>query len=298
MPLFCRHNRLTANCPICSRELEAERKAHAPSRPARKPAERRTRTTTARRGASRAPGGLVTRRLARAQDDGYRNLLVPGLRATADAERLAGALTGALLRLEPPGPYDELVTEPDLEQATWLAFLLALAPDEEAVVALLEAPPAWTDADAVLPDWAARPATAYRAWAQRAGSQAAGITGEPDWTPERRFARAFERLALPGFNRAARFEMLAVLGAAERYPLAAGTLGLGLEDDATTLAAKRILHSGDRMLLERRARELADAAELPLVALDRGFADWGTPGVEVEPAEDAPAALRRALNLR
>ena len=24
MPLFCRHNRLTANCPICSRELGSE----------------------------------------------------------------------------------------------------------------------------------------------------------------------------------------------------------------------------------------------------------------------------------
>ena len=24
MPLFCRHNRLTQNCPICSRELGSE----------------------------------------------------------------------------------------------------------------------------------------------------------------------------------------------------------------------------------------------------------------------------------
>ena len=71
---------------------------------------------------------LVTRQLARAADDGYRNPLVPGLRATADAERLAGALTAGRARLEPPGPYPVIAEIADLEQATWLAFLLALAP--------------------------------------------------------------------------------------------------------------------------------------------------------------------------
>ena len=45
----------------------------------------------------------MTRKLARAANDGYRNPLVPGLRATADAERLAIALTDAAVRLEPPG---------------------------------------------------------------------------------------------------------------------------------------------------------------------------------------------------
>ena len=55
-----------------------------------------------------------------------------------------------------------------------------------------------------------------------------------------------------------------------------------VEDDATTLAAKRALVSGDRLLLERRARELADAAGLPLAALDRGLAVWGTPGEPVD----------------
>ena len=42
--------------------------------------------------------------------------------------------------------------------------------------------------------------------------------------PERRFARVFERLALPGFSRGARFELLAALGAAGRYALAADSL--------------------------------------------------------------------------
>ena len=147
--------------------------------------------------------------MARAQDDGYRNPLVPGLRATADAERLAGALVDAAERLEPPGPYEAVAAEPDLEQATWLAFLLALigpdAPDAQARLA--EAPPRWEDGDlSGVPDTFARGIGSYRQWAARAGSQAAAFTGEPDWTPQRRFARVFERLALPGLTRATRFE--------------------------------------------------------------------------------------------
>src|SRR5256885_2547209 len=130
----CRHNRLTSKCPICSRELEDNLRQQIPQRPARpRSAKATTRARTTR------SGGVVTRKLARAADDGYRNPLVPGLRATADAERLAVALTRAAERIEPPGPYPAVAEEPDLEQATWLAFLLALAP--ELHDALLEARP-------------------------------------------------------------------------------------------------------------------------------------------------------------
>ena len=87
--LFCRHNRMTAQLPDllegaggrAAREgAAAARRASAARRPRRAP-------RRARRAAR--SGRLVTRRLARAEDDGYRNPLVPGLRATADAERLA-----------------------------------------------------------------------------------------------------------------------------------------------------------------------------------------------------------------
>ena len=78
---------------------------------------------------SRGSGRLVTRQLARATDDGYRNPLTPGLKATADAERLAVAVTQAHERLEPPGPYTAIDETPDIEHATWLAFLFALAPE-------------------------------------------------------------------------------------------------------------------------------------------------------------------------
>src|SRR4051794_40629307 len=194
MPTFCRHNRLTANCPICSRELDAELAAKAPprNRPAHVSATPRAKSPARARTGWGRSGGVVTRRLARAADDGYRSPLAPGLRATADAERLAAALTAAAERLEPPGPYPAVASEPDLEQATWLAFLVALAgPDNPTLQeAVLEARPAWGGGEAPdLPPERARTAAAYRAWAQRAGSQTAAIEGEAAWTPQRRFAR-------------------------------------------------------------------------------------------------------------
>jgi hypothetical protein len=277
MPMFCRHNRLTINCPICSRELQAERTPARSSAPRGSGSRSRGATTTRRT-------GVVTKKLARAADDGYRNLLVPGLKATADAERLAAALTVATARLEPPGPFPEVAQEPDLEEATWLAFLLARGSDER---------PTWASGES--PD---RTAEAYRAWAGRAGSQAAAFQGEPSWTPQRRFSRVFERLALPGFPRAERFALLTGLGAAGRYELEAGELGLAAGEDATTDAAKRLLVSGDKLLLERRARDLAEAAEVPIGALDRAFALWGTPGEHADLAAEAPAPIRAALALR
>ena len=71
MPLFCRHNRLTQNCPICSRELAAERRPSTPARP------RSGSDSRSGSGQRRAPG-VTTRRFTRAADDGYRNPLVPG----------------------------------------------------------------------------------------------------------------------------------------------------------------------------------------------------------------------------
>jgi hypothetical protein len=294
--MFCRHNRLTANCSICSRELQQELRRKAPVRVTpRKTGASSTPRSRSASSSSSSRGGVITRRLARAADDGYRNPLVPGLRATADAQRLAAALTAAAARLQPPGPYPIVAEEPDLEQATWLAFLFALAPELQELTA--EIRPSWTDADpAELPETRARTAVAYRAWVKRAGSQEAAFTGEPSWTPERRFGRVFERLALPDFSRAARFDLLATLGAAGRYPLVADGLHF-IEDDATTEAAKRALVSGDSMLLERRARELADACGLPLAALDRGLATWGTPTEPVDMTAEPDPQVAAALGL-
>jgi hypothetical protein len=303
MSLFCRHNRITANCPICSREFEEELRSKAPPRPQRERSSASTRSSSSRsRASSGSRSGVVTRRLApRSADDGYRTPLAPGLRATADAERLAAALAAAAARLEFPGPYPEVGEIEDIEEATWLAFLLVLAGADapELQEAIVAGHPSWASREMPeLPDGRRRTAEAYRAWAERAGSQQAAFTGEAAWTPERRFERVFERLALPGFGRAPRFELLAVLGAADRYPLRAGALQLQTEDDATTLAAKRLLVSGDPLLLERRARELAEASEVPLAALDRALADWNTPGRHADLTAEPPPAIRSALGLR
>ena len=300
MPAFCRHNRFLANCPICTREQAgANPRPSSPTRPRSAPRAPKA------AGAPRRPSstGIRTRKLARDADDGYRSELVPGVKATADAERLARSLAAAAARLEFPGPYEAVATEPDLEEATWLAFLLALtgpdAPDAQAE--LIRTRPPWSGGQVPrMGSEASLTAAAYRAWAARSGGQAAAFTGEAGWTPVRRFSRLFERLAIPDFRRAARFELLTVLGAAGLYAVEAGSLHLGGEDP-TTQAAKRALVSGDVVLLDRRAAALAGAARIPLAALDRGLQTWNARKSRVpELGEDEPAALpgvRAALGL-
>jgi hypothetical protein len=324
MPSFCRHNRLIQNCPICSRERELELEAavaHAPPRPG---GARRGSGTSAGARARRATpgarglGGVSVRRAPRGADDGYHSPLVPGLRSSVEARRLASELSFAAGRLEtlavaPPGLYAEVADAgADVEERTWLAFLIAYlcpleADDPFAAIAAARMP--W--ASAKLPDLSAvatgprtahepargtRTLDAYRGWAARAGSQSAAFSGEPSWTSQRRFARVFERLALPGLNRDARFELLVSLGALGVYDLAAGSLQLGGENQVT-IAAKRALGIGDPLLLERRARELAQACQLPLEALDLGFHNWETrPRATVgmgPQAEGSPEMLAR-----
>jgi hypothetical protein len=307
MPSFCRHNRLLQNCPICTKEQNIAmrpavtrfaqvepRSATAPSSRPASPARRaRAGGTRGRTGA----GGMTVRRLARDQDDGFSSDLIPGLKSAAEAQRLADEVAFASarchrLRTDPPGLYAAVADGgADIEQRSWLAFQLAwLSPldgdDPFGAIAAARSP--W-DADTVAapdperavtgprgtydPAAAARTAEAYRAWAARAGSQAAAFGGDPSWTPERRFDRVYERLALPGVDRAVRFDLLVTLGCTGVYELAAGSLHLG-GSDPVTLAAKRILGIGDPLLLERRAIELASAFSAPVQALDLGFFNW------------------------
>lgn len=306
--MFCRHNRLTGRCPICAREEEAQRPKPAGRAPSsrtassrstgssRGPAASKSSSTSGRRSSTR----MVTRKLARAEDDGYRNPLVPGLKATADAERLAAALAWSAERLRPPGPYQPLTEIDDTDDALWLAFLLALVgPDAvERQATLVEERPPWTAAaPAILTSSESKTAAAFRAWAARSGTPAAAFEGEPAWDAERRFARLFERLALPGFSRAQRYELLCAVGAAELYPLTADALRVDGDDDPATLAAKRLLVSGDRMLLERRARDLVSACDVPIAALDRALVLWAAPATPVPSVDEVPAPIRRALRL-
>ena len=55
--LFCRHNRMTAKCPICRRSCEAELRAKAPPRPAGTRRASAPGTRRARRGPARESGG-------------------------------------------------------------------------------------------------------------------------------------------------------------------------------------------------------------------------------------------------
>jgi hypothetical protein len=291
---FCRHGTLTERCPICHASVEAAARAPAPRR-------RSSATDTRPRRQISSRGGLTVRYEARADDDGYRSPLAPGLRSTQDARRLAREISFAVARLaalvgEPPGLYAKLATEPDIEEATWLALLIAyLGPleSEQPFSAIEAAHIRWgelpeLDRWGVLPELEhAQPGPrtahdpsrgsetlfAYRRFAQRAGSQQIAFTGDPTWTPAQRFARIYERLALPGLHRRARYDLLVTLGCLGRYPLAAPGLLL-TEEDPVTLAAKRVFAIGDRLTLERRARKLAAAAAAPVEALDLALENW------------------------
>jgi hypothetical protein len=121
---------------------------------------------------------------------------------------------------------------------------------------------------------------AYRQWVQRSGgSQASAFNGDEAWTPQRRFERLHERLALPGFGRMGRYDLLVTLGRLGLYELQPGSLRLtgAPADDLTTLGAKRVFGIGDPLLLERRAEALAQAASVPIEALDLALANWAAP---------------------
>jgi hypothetical protein len=266
-------------------------------------------------------------REGRAEDDGYRSPLVAGVRASADASRLAEEIAFSSARLlgleqEPPGLYGDAraLAEDDLERATWTCFLIAyLSPLEGEDpfagirLALAAAPSPIAIGSAGVgqgapdlgeiplgprsshdPARGAETLSAYAQWIGRAaggegaaagapvaGRQAIAFLGDPAWSPERRFERLFERLALPGFGRMGRYDLLVTLGRLGLYQLRAGSLalaggrGLSAEDPAT-LAAKRVFGIGDPLILERRAAALAEAVAVPVEALDLALANWGT----------------------
>ncbi|HEU4978573.1 MAG TPA: hypothetical protein VFT42_06745 [Solirubrobacteraceae bacterium] len=296
MPTFCRHNRLEASCPICSR------KAAPAGRPARSPAPRAPRSPSQRRSAPRRSGGadLRVRRVARAADDGYEHDLVPGLHATADAARLADELAFAVARLEelaadPPGLYADAARAGDAEEAAWLCFLISYlgplegAEDPFAAIAAARVP--WASGEvpsldgvetgpraAHDPRRGSETVAAYRAWASRQGGQAAALAGDPSWTPQRRFERAFERLAMRGFPRGPRYDFLVVLGHLGLFDMRPWALQLTIEPlDPTVVAAKRVFGIGDARNLHERAVALARACSAPIEALDLALLNWSRP---------------------
>ena len=280
----------------------------------------------------REPEGVRVLHESRFADDGYRSSLVPGLRASSDAQRVAqeiGFAAGRLLALNqtPPDIYAEARAQSDIEQASWICFLAAyISPlqDEDPFrgIRTVLAQPAGDWHSGLLPDLqeiplgprtahdpARGPSTlqAYRRWAQNSGSQAQGLAGDPGWSSGRRFERAFERLAIAGFSRAGRYELLVTLGALELYELRAEALhpapSSGRSPDLMTTSAKRIFGIGDTINLERRAHALAQQIDVPLASLDLALANWGseqraTLGFSPETADkDALLRAQAALGL-
>lgn len=318
MPEFCRHGRFLQNCRICNKP-----QPKAASLPRSAP----TRTGTPSRPRSRA-SGVVVKQLARAVEDGYESELVPGLKASGDARRLAAELAFSTARLaelaaDPPGLYAEAALADDLEESLWLAFLIAhlspLAGEADPFATLAAARVPWATGEVpdleegavfgprttVDPEQPARTLVAYRGWAQRhGGTQAAALTGDDNWNAERRFQRVFERLSLPGFHRAGRFELLVSLGRLGLVDVSPPDLQLGEATDAAVLAAKRIFGIGERFLMERRAADLAEEAGVPLDAFDLALFNFGRPedgratmGSTAVPDPELQDRVERALGL-
>jgi hypothetical protein len=282
MPTFCRHNHLVQNCTICSRELNIQArpvvsssapKSTQPREAAAREGAPATKASSPRPRFGNGPARVKVRRLARGVEDGFRSKLVPGLKSSEDADRLAEEIAFAARRLEvmtlvaagesreDVDPiWIEIAADGDMEARTMLALQT-----------VLEGQRGCEDADRE-----AETLAAYEAWAQRAGSQEAAFTGEAAWPAERRFERLFERLGgLPGMTRDIRFELLVLMGRLGLYDLRAGKLQLSGENEATW-AAKRALGIGDPLLLDRRAAELAAACDVQLETLDVALHNWGS----------------------
>jgi hypothetical protein len=306
---FCRHNRFIERCPICRETVPGLAPPERTGRGSRtRAAEGSNATASSRRGPRRSRGAptLRVRQETRAEDDGYRSVLVPGLRASEDAERLAEEIAFADGRLiaigmAPPDFYGEIREQEDAEQAMWMCFLSAyISPLEtedpfEGIRGALRAD--WRGGE--LPDLAEVPlgprtshdpargeATlrAYLQWSHaldaESGGQRAAFLGDPAWTAQRRFERLFERLRLPGLGRMGRYDLLVTLGRIGLCELSADSLHLGEArtgegQDLTTVAAKRLFGIGEPLVLERRAKDLAKELSVPLEALDVAFANWG-----------------------
>lgn len=328
MPTFCRHNRFIERCPICSKTLPGYEETGRRRSGARSGGARASGTRTSSGGAvKRVPGRRQATDVRvyvdgreRGVDDGYSCDLVPGLRSSGDARRLLleiGFASARLLTLSssPPSAYAtaaSLHRNGDVESASWLCFLIAyLSPltGEEPFAGIAAAPSlgqAEDLRDEAIEALALGPRTchqagrgaatlrAYLAWARRAGSQQHALAGEPSWSPQRRFERIFERLALPGLPRWGRFELLVLLGRLGPYEMSADSLHLAAagvaprsadgaqmgrsgSGDQALAAAKRIFGISDALLLERRAKRLAEELSAPLEAIELALFNWFAP---------------------
>ena len=176
----------------------------------------------------------------------------------------------------------------DLEERTWLAFLIAVigpAEDGEPFAEIERVRVPW--AGGAIPDLSGvtggartslAPGDPPAPWRLPGLGGAVRLPGHGDRRGRRVDAAAalcpgLRAPGLPGLQRGARYDLLATLGAAGLYELQAGTLALGA-GDPVTVAAKRVFGIGDAILLERRAAGLAEACGVALQALDVALFNW------------------------
>ena len=267
--------------------------------------------------------------MQRAADDGYEHDLVPGLRSSVDAGRLADELAFSAARLreleeDPPGLYAEVAMAEDREEAAWLCFLIAYASplegEDDPFAGIKALRTSWASGQvpdlegarfgprtAFDPKRGAGALEAYRAWAERHGGQVTALAGEESWTLQHRYDRAFERIGLPGFGRPNRLEFLILVHRLGLVELEPWTLHLSAAapTDPVVLAAKRVLGIGDAVLLQRRQRDLAHAGDVPVEAIDLAFYNWAAPspdsrvtaGSTAEPDAGERARIASALGV-
>jgi len=306
--VFCRHGRREDRCVICARDREREKAAATPTR-ARRTATRTTaasrRTGGERAGAKASRPGVRVTKLARHADDGWRHELLPGIRSAADARDLVTRTVQSRARLDrlatdPVGPYavaaDQAATSgagPD--EAAWTLFQIAyygpltgsapFAVIDDLLVGLDEPLPDAERLRAAGPgprgahaaDRGDATLRAFREWAARGGGAIAALrAGGTD--PARRFDATYRALALPGLDRAARYEFVLTLGALGLVDVRPWSLLLDAGGDPVSVAAKRLLQTGDAVLLQRRLGELARELDLPVGAFDLGLRLWDATG--------------------
>jgi hypothetical protein len=329
VPTFCRHGRLEENCPICSRKPRVRPGTVTGQASARLAKDRAKGPPKRSSGGAPAPvkrrtpraGELKVRRVHRSVEDGYEHELVPGIKASADALRLAEELAFATARLDelrtdPPGLLADAALVEDPEEALWTVFLVAYLSPLEGVddpfAAIADARTTWASGElpvldgvelgpraAYDPRRGTEALEAYRARADKAGGQVPMLSAERSLTPPRRFERAFERLSLPRYPRAARYEFLVLAGGLGLLEVQPSSLLLAAAEpmDPALLAAKRIFGIGDAINLQRRASELLQASEVTAAALELALVNWSRPPGEritagSQAGEDAAALAR------
>lgn len=278
MPTFCRHSRLVENCSICSKKALVDLSA-VKSVPDKVKRERRAAAAPTGATKRQTARGMTVRRLTRAEDDGYDHDLLPGLRASADALRLAQELVISAQRLEALAGAASPVT--DAEEALWQHFQQAVIgrPDGAATTwASGENPAPAAPGPRGIPEadqealW-----QRHRAWASAGGGQLEALTSGATGSPESRFDRAFERLSSSSLPRYTRLEFLLtsrMAGVLADLEVWTPRLGDAPATDPVLIAAKRVFGIGDPLLLQRRLRAACDAAGVPVAAADVALWNW------------------------